>query len=135
MLFWRQAIRARYQAWSLARNNSEAAYFHRFTAVARTGDVRRTLNAMLRWLDRLEDGMAPAQLGHFVQRYGDESVRHEAQRLERLVATGSQEAWNTAPLLRGMTQARQRCLHAGHRQSPRHTVVPPLNPCNAEEPC
>jgi hypothetical protein len=134
-LYWRQAIRARYQAWMLARDNSETAYFRRFTAAAHTGDVHRTLNALLRWLDRLEAGTAPTQLGHFVQRYGDEAVRHEAQRLERLVATASQEAWDAAPLLRGMTQARQRSLDAGHRQSPRRTVVPPLNPCNAEDLC
>jgi oxygen tolerance protein BatD len=132
-LYWRQAIRARYQAWSLARNNSEAAYFRRFIAAARTGDVPHTLNAVLRWLDRLEAGTAPAQLGHFVQRYGDEAVRHEAQQLERLVATGRQEAWDAAPLVRGMTQARQRRLQAGRQQSPHHTVVPPLNPCNAED--
>ena len=131
-LHWRQALRARYQAWTLARDHSEAAYFRRFTAAARTGDVHRTLNALLRWLDRLEAGTAPAQLGHFVQRYGDEALRHEAQRLERLVATGSQEAWDATPLLHGMTQARQRCLQGGCRQSARHTVVPPLNPYSAE---
>jgi hypothetical protein len=95
--------------------------------------VHRTLNALLRWLDRLEAGTAPTQLGHFVQRYGDEAVQHEAQRLERLVATGGQEAWDATPLLRGMTQARQRCLQVGRRQSSRRTVVPPLNPCSAEE--
>ena len=132
-LYWRQAIRARYQAWTLARDNSEAAYFRRFTATARTGDVHRTLNALLRWLDRLEVGTTPTQLGHFVQRYGDEAVRHEAQRLERLVVTGRQEAWDAAPLLRGMTRARQRRLQAGHRQSSRRTMVPPLNPCSAED--
>jgi len=132
-LYWRQALRARYQAWTRARGNSEAAYFRRFTAAARTGDAHRTLNALLRWLDRLEAGMAPAQLGHFVQRYGDEAVQHEAQRLERLVATGRQEAWDAAPLLRGMTQARERRLQAGRRRSPRRTVVPPLNPYSAED--
>jgi hypothetical protein len=126
-------MRARYQAWTLARDNSEAAYFRRFTVAARTGDVHRTLNALLRWLDRLEAGTAPAQLGPFVQRYGDEALWHEAQQLERLVATGPQGAWNAGPLLRGMTQARQRYLHASHRQSPRRTVVPPLNPCGAED--
>ena len=131
-LYWRQAIRARYQAWSLARDHSEAAYFRRFTATAHTGDVQHTLNALLRWLDRLEAGTTPAQLGHFVQRYGDEAVQHEAQRLERLVATGLQEAWDAAPLLRGITQARQQCLQASRRQSPRRTVVPPLNPCSTE---
>jgi von Willebrand factor type A domain len=132
-LYWRQAIRARYQAWTLARDHNEAAYFRRFTAAARTSDVHRTLNTLLRWLDRLEAGTAPAQLGPFVQRYGDEALRHEAQRLERLVATGSQEAWDATPLLHGMTQARQLCLHAGRQQSARHTIVPPLNPCSAEE--
>jgi hypothetical protein len=132
-LYWRQAMRAHYQAWTLARNSSEAAYFRRFTAAARIGDVHRTLNALLRWLDRLEADTAPAQLGHFVQRYGDEAAWHEVQRLECLVATGSQEAWNAALLLRGMTQARQRCLQAGRRRSPRRTVVPPLNPCGTED--
>jgi oxygen tolerance protein BatD len=132
-LYWREAIRARYQAWTRTRDNSEVAYFRRFTAATRTGDVHRTLNALLRWLDRLEAGMAPAQLGHFVQRYGDEAVQHEAQRLERLVATGRQEAWDAAPLLRGMTQARERRLQAGRRRSPRRTVVPPLNPYSAED--
>jgi len=90
--------------------------------------VHRTLNTLLRWLDRLEAGTAPAQLGHFAQRYGDEAVWHEAQQLERLVATGRQEVWDAAPLLRGMTQARQRRLQASRRQSPRRAVVPPLNP-------
>ena len=132
-LYWSQAIRARYQAWIRARDNSEAAYFRRFIAAARTGDAHRTLNALLRWLDRLEAGTASAQLGPFVQRYGDEAVQHEAQRLERLVATGRQEAWDAAPLLRGMTQARQRRLQTDGRQFPHHTVVPPLNPYNAED--
>jgi hypothetical protein len=132
-LYWRQAIRAHYQAWTLARDNSEAAYFRRFTAAARTGDAHRTLNALLRWLDRLEAGTTPAQLGHFVQRYGDEAVRHEAQQLERLMATGRQEAWDAAPLLRGMTQARQRRLQAGGRQFPHRTVVPPLNPYSVQD--
>jgi hypothetical protein len=131
-LYWRQAIRARYRAWTRARADSEAAYFRRCTATARTGDAHRTLNALLRWLDRLEAGSAPAQLGPFVQRYGDEAVQHEVQRLERLVATGRQEAWDPAPLLRGMIQARQRRLQAGRRQSPRRTVVPPLNPYSTE---
>jgi hypothetical protein len=101
-LYWLHAIRARYRAWTLAHNNSEAAYFRRFTAAAHSGDVQRTLNAMLRWLDRLEAGMAPAQLEPFVQRYGDEATRHEVQRLERLVATGRQEAWDATLLLRGI---------------------------------
>jgi hypothetical protein len=133
-LYWRQAIRARYQAWARARDNSEAAYFRRFTAAARTGDTHRTFNALLRWLDRLEAGTAPAQLGHFVQRYGDAAMRHEAQRLERLVATERQEAWDAVPLLRGMTRARQRCLQGRRRQSLRRTVVPPLNPRRTEDP-
>jgi hypothetical protein len=64
--------------------------------------VHRTLNALLGWLDRLQAGTAPVQLGPFVRRYGDETVQHEVQRLERLVATGSQEAWDATPLLRGM---------------------------------
>jgi BatD DUF11 like domain len=132
-LYWKQAMRARYQAWTLACDNSEAAYFHRFTAATRTGDVHRTLHALLRWLDRLEGGTAPAQLGYFVQRYGDEAVQHKAQRLERLVATGRQEAWDATSLLRGMTQARQRRLQAGRRQSPRRTMVPPLNPGSAAD--
>jgi hypothetical protein len=131
-LYWRQAIRARYQTWTLARNHSEAAYFRRFTTVARTSDVHRTLNALLRWLDRLQAGTAPAQLGHFVQRYGDETVRHEVQRLERLVATGSQEAWDATPLLRGMIQARHRRLQASRQQSSCRTVLPPLNPYSPE---
>ena len=132
-LYWSQAIRARYQAWIRARDNSEAAYFRRFIAAARTGDAHRILNALLRWLDRLEAGTAPAQLGPFVQRYDDEAVQHEAQRLERLVATGRQEAWDAAPLLRGMTQARRRRLQAGGRQFPHRTVVPPLNPYSAKD--
>ena len=132
-LYWRQAIRARYQAWALVREHSEAAYFRRFTEAARTSDVHRTLNALLRWLDQLQAGMAPVQLGHFVQRYGDETVRHEVQRLERLVATGSQEAWDARPLLHGMSQARQRCLQASRQWSPRRTVLPPLNPYSAED--
>jgi hypothetical protein len=134
-LYWRQAIRARYQDGRLARTNSEAAYFRRFTAAARTGDVRRTLNAVLHWLDRLEVGTVPTQLEHFVQRYGDEAVRHEAQQLEHLVGTGRQEAWDAAPLLHGMTRARQRYLQASRRQSLRRTVVPPLNPCSDENLC
>lgn len=117
----------------LARNHSEAACFRRFTTVARTGDVHCTLNALLRWLDRLEAGMAPAQLGHFVQRYGDETARHEVQRLQRLVATGSQEVWDATPLLRGMAQARYRRLQASRRQSARRPVLPPLNPYSAED--
>jgi hypothetical protein len=134
-LYWRQAIRARYQAWRLARDHSEAAHFRRFTAAARSGDVQRALNALLRWLDRLETGTVPAQLEPFVQRYGDESLRHEAQRLERLVTTGHQEAWDAVPLLRGLAQARQRYLHAGRQRSQRRTVVPPLNPYSTEELC
>jgi hypothetical protein len=132
-LYWRRAIRARYQAWTRARDHSAAAYFRRFTAAARTGGVHRALNALLRWLDRLEAGTAPAQLWPFVQRYGDEAVQHEAQRLERLVATGRHEAWDAAPLLRGMTQARQRRLHTGRRPFLHRTVIPPLNPCSAED--
>jgi hypothetical protein len=58
----------RYQAWARARDSSEAAYFRLFTATARTGDACRTLNTLLRWLDRLQAGTDPAQLGPFVQR-------------------------------------------------------------------
>jgi len=134
-LYWRQAIQARYQAWTLARANSEAAFFRRFTAVAPSGDVHRTLNALLRWLDQLEAGTAPAQLGHFVQRYGDITTQHEAQRLERLVATGRQEAWDATPLLRGMAQARQQYQQAHRQQALRRTVVPPLNSGSTVEPC
>ena len=94
--------------------------------------MHRTLNALLRWLDRLQAGTAPVQLGPFVQRYGDETMQHEVQQLEHLVATGSQEAWDATPLLCGMTQARQRCLQASRQWSPRCTVLPPLNPYSAE---
>lgn len=113
------------------RRASELAYFKRFVDVAGTGNPRKALAALMRWIDRLDLPQSPARLETFAAHVGGEHAYRESSRLVSLVASDSDADvhWNWQPLVAAMKAARRQYLALSEpADSPTYADLPPLNP-------
>jgi hypothetical protein len=112
--------------WRAARYESEPVYFRRARSAIRGGDPRAATAAIMAWLDRLDPGSRPAQLGGFLERYGDEASREEASALARSLVMNDQQV-RARVLDRGLARARRRVLRARRRRARADRALPELN--------
>ncbi|WP_274628158.1 BatD family protein [Arvimicrobium flavum] len=131
LLAWAAArLWPRLDAWRRERRseheNSEAAYFQRFRRACAAGNAKAAFAAVDAWSRRA--GTAP--LPQWLQHFGDPSVQHQYERLERvLFASGAKETSTDLPGLgRGISSARHRWRRRGNVSAPRLPALPELNP-------
>lgn len=110
-------ILARWSAWRLARNETEAAYFRRIRHSARSGDQIALLSDTMRWLDRINDDSQAARLDLFMQKYGDSRARE---------AILDQSESGTMAFLSSLAAARKRWQQA-QRDGDAGYLLPDLN--------
>jgi hypothetical protein len=122
----RRALLRRWSGWCRQRRESEARYFKRARRSARSGDARRALRDVMRWLDRLNDGEAPVQLQRFARHYAGEDARVIVEMLLDTAATDGRLSEPRA-VIELLNTLRQRWRNA-RRPRPKHAVVlPELN--------
>jgi hypothetical protein len=119
LLAWRlgPSLRARLQQWGAQRAASERRYFRRMIASIDSGDARRALRDIMRWLDRVQPDDDPALLGEFSGRWGEQRDAAAVDDLVRAASTGGAladpKALHTA--FSGMRRRLRRCKGARRR--------------------
>jgi hypothetical protein len=127
-LRFRNAIQSRWKTWQHHRNETERAYFHRFKKASRSGDPVATTNCLMRWLDRIHPDTGTARLDQFLNKFGDEKTRLEAERLFKSIKPGDKYKWDGSVLLSGLDLARQRWKQIQRKKEISYHILPPLNP-------
>ncbi len=125
---FRRHILMRWQSWCKEKGESELAYFRRFMKAARSHDARNTMNALMRWLDRMHEGTSTARLDLFLSEFGSDVSRREANSLIESVTANSTPDWRGDKLVRAIAQARKKWLGDNRRRGTEERALPPLNP-------
>jgi hypothetical protein len=107
----------RRQARALRRGPSEAELFWRFRSAAAAADARRTLGALMRWLDAASPAGRPVELAALLGEYGDPQIRKQARGLVDAVLGRTEGAWDPAELRRSAKALRARLLCVHHRRA------------------
>jgi hypothetical protein len=116
----------RWNAWRRRRQESEARYFKRALSSVRSKNAGLALRDIMRWLDRINEQQAPAQVQTFVDRYADRDGQVAMNRLLDAVATDRRLA-DPAPLIRVLTGMRMRWREARRPRPGAAFVLPGLN--------
>jgi hypothetical protein len=123
---YRKRIHAWWARRRQARREREEFYFKQFVRTTRSNDPRAAFNSLMRWLDRIHEGPGAARLDEFLQRYGDEKSRTEAEKLNQALRNG-EVGWAGRPLVEAVGRARGRWKQACKKRAG-VINLPPLNP-------
>ena len=126
LLGFARPVVKRWNAWRRRRLESETRYFKRALGSVRSQNARVALRDIMRWLDRVNDGQAPAQLRACVHRYGVGDAQVAINRLLDAVATDGRLA-DPAPLIRALSTMRMRWREARRPRPDAAFVLPELN--------
>ena len=126
LLRFGRPLMRRWKLWRCRRQQSEARYFKRALISVRSENAHLALRDIMRWLDRINEAQAPAQLQAFVSRYSDSNGQVAINRLLNAVATDGRLA-DPAPLVSVMTVMRMRWLETGRPRPDATFVLPDLN--------
>lgn len=128
ILLWRFApdLAERWSTWRLRLQESEARHFKQALRSIRSKDARRALRHIMRWLDHINDGEAPAQLQAFVRRYGNGQGDAAVERLLHSSAAGD-PLGNAADLVVLLQQVRNSWRQANRQVRELSKVLPELN--------
>ena len=131
-VLFRKPLKQRWHNWCDQRQHAEKAFFGRFVNTARKGNPANTLNALMRWLDRIHDGQQAACLDRFLQSFSDDQGKNAADALIRAADSRAPVPWQGRSLVESMTQARRRWL-ARRRLSEKESLLPLLNPQSSKK--
>ncbi len=127
---WRERVRPAWKRYQAVCENSEPAWFNRFTKTARTGKLDETMTALMQWLDRLQLAQRPARLRQFIEEFGDDPGRRQTEKFIAAFSGQDDVGWNAGELITAMEAARSNyldCLKtSGEQRHIRH--LQPLNP-------
>jgi hypothetical protein len=123
LIWW---FRGPVAAWRRRRRESEGRYFADAMRAVRSGNAHDALSSVMRWLDRIEDGTLPARMDQFLDRYGNEGARAEADRLLDCLASGTKMA-DAGKLASAFKGARKNWRASIRRQRAAAAVLPELN--------
>jgi hypothetical protein len=127
-LGFRSRIILEWKRWRSKRYEREKAYFNRFRKLSLTGHPEETLRALMHWMDRIHSGSGAARLDRFLQEFGDEGARLEANRLFSSLGSPEESGWNGRALADCVTAARKRWKGAERKRETIFHALPPLNP-------
>lgn len=127
LYFFRNDLKKRWNAWRVAREESEGRYFQLVVKSIRLKESDAVLRKIMRWLDRINDARYPAQLDVFIDRYGDTQAKKVVNQLLHSVAAGEQLA-DPAQLLDVLSTARRNWRQTREQQRLDVNVLPTLNP-------
>ena len=127
LVAFQRPLRRHWQTWRERRQNSEKAFYRRFVTAGRRGKPTDTLNALMRWLDRIQDDGQAARLDRFLEVFSDAAGKKAAEALVQAAQDDTGGPWQGRPLLASMTRARRRWRARG-RRDPNRQRLPQLNP-------
>jgi hypothetical protein len=130
LFLWKRRLYPAWKRHQAARENSEPAWFKRFTKTVRKGELDETMAALMQWLDQLQLAEHPARLRYFMQEFGDEPGHRQTQNFIAAFGGQNDDGWNAGELITAMKTARSNyldCLKTAAEQRHR-SGLQPLNP-------
>jgi hypothetical protein len=126
LLLYRRKALAGWQRWRRKKRGAEARYLRSLIRSLRTRDPLTILRHLHQWLDRIDQGPAPARLDLFLARYGDGQARDAVDELYRCLRTGNKyTGWKSLSI--NLSTARNRWRKTMHRRRSVNRVLPQLN--------
>ncbi len=122
------SVGAAIRTWRHDRQNSEAAFYRRFTKAARSRDPAAALRALTEWLDHAEPcGPVPTVRG-FAAASGDAELTNESENLQTTLfgCDPAAATWSGSRLVKSIERARSRIRQSEHRSPDQD--LPELNP-------
>ncbi len=130
LFLWKRRLYPAWKRHQTVRENSEPAWFKRFTKTSRKEELDETMAALMQWLDQLQLAEHPARLRHFMQEFGDEPGRRQTQNFIAAFSENNDDDWNAGELITAIEAARSNYLgrlQAGVGHS-HNRCLQPLNP-------
>lgn len=130
VLLWQRRLSPAWKRHQAVRDNSEPAWFRRFTETALKGDLDETMAALMKWLDQLQLEERPARIQQFMQEFGDDPGRRQTENMMMAFNEQNEDGWNARELIPAIDAARRNYLErlkAGIEQRHRSRLEP-LNP-------
>jgi hypothetical protein len=125
MLKYRVILLERHAAWRAQREEREAAYFSRVIKACQSQDPKAALKALMRWIDRTDEGRMTPTLADFIERCSDPGLEHEVNALQD-AALQDQEKWQGTLLAAALRRARKTAKRIESRV--KKSPLPALNP-------
>lgn len=132
---WRMPLIACFKSWQKNQAESESKFFKQLTMACRKNDSHGALNALLKWVDRVNPDRQTATLAWFVDAWGDPELMSEIASLQKTYLYQEKESgsgkmkksWSGRKLLLLMKKARKR-LKIKHIRGGSFGDLMPLNP-------
>jgi len=126
---WRHQLHPGLKNYQATRQNSEPAWFRRFTRAASSGNIKTTMATLMNWLDQLALTDRPARLRQFMFDFSDDAGREQTEQFILAFNQRDDSGWNSRALLKAVTSARRN--YFGQRQaSDKHYTADHLQPLN-----
>jgi len=133
---WRKNLMMYFQSWQKYQSESESAYFKRFIRACRKDDPKAALNAMMKWVDRVNPNRQTALLKQFTETWGESELASEVAVLQKYSFYQEKEsgsgktnkAWSGKKLSQQMIKARERLNKSRYEQKAMTEDLMPLNP-------
>ncbi|MHC4943880.1 MAG: BatD family protein, partial [Planctomycetota bacterium] len=122
---YRATVLERLAAWRARRDEREAAYFKRVMQACQSRDPKAALNALMRWIDRIDEASTIPTLSEFIKRCSDLALEHEVNALQD-AALQEQGEWQGAPLAAVLGRFRKKSKRVAARV--KTNPLPALNP-------
>jgi hypothetical protein len=112
--------------WRAARHDREVVYYTQIIDAIRAEDSTATLQATMKWLDKINNDPLPARLDSFLRLYGDDQSPEAVNGLVRafLAPRGS---WNFKELRYALDGARKKWQREQRKTEYSNRILPKLN--------
>ncbi len=132
---WRRYLTAYIKSWQKYQAESESGYFKQLITACRKNEPQAVLNALMKWVDRVNPDRQAATLGGFVEIWGDPELASEVAGLHKFYFSQEKESgagkknksWSGQKLEQLMVKVRKR-LNKKRIQKELEGVLKPLNP-------
>lgn len=130
---FRQQITKFFRLQRAAWKESEPYYFRRIAKAVTARSPEAVIRTTIQWLDRISVTSQPARLDQFLERYGDNDLRRDGQRLMSLKpnTTSGQEL---KQFHKGLLKARARWQKESRRQKKANQILPEISIRGREQP-
>ena len=125
LLKYRAALKSGLQRWRARREERESAYFQPVMNACRNRNPKAALNALMRWIDRIDEGRMTPTLALFLKGYSDPDLEREVNALQQAVLQDKRD-WPGSSLATALRRARKKSRRvATHVKT---NSLPALNP-------
>jgi hypothetical protein len=123
---WLPPIFKKYITWKTQKQESEPEYYRRTIRAIKTGEPKKIISKLMRWLDKTHNNKSPALLHDFVDTYGDNQLKTLIKEL--LNNLDKHQKFNHSnSLIESLSRSRQRWQKQQFKEDMEKNLLPDLN--------